>query len=219
MPSHPQGGWTCTKSEDSIYWLAVLAIGREDEQHGVTRPSAEALSALIGQLETNGFTRIFVLDCCNEQALNVTAGDQHFLIALFLQFLVRYASCGEAASYAEWLLNESGRERMLTGISALSLHFPVEQVLELASLYRGAEAWSALRLTNPEEHEQFYVDSFLLRAGQVSWDEVQRTVSTRGRLRFNGPLRSESGHGGRQCAGPPGQPRSPKRPSPGCRRD
>jgi len=171
-----------------FYRIAVLVIGRKGSDDSVGRVTPDAFSALVDELKADGFSRIFVLDCCNEQSLTLSTEDQSFLLALFLQFLVRYAVREAPAVYEEWLLNEAGRESILAGISALSIAFPVEQALEFASLYHGGRAWSALLLSIRQEHDQFYLDSFLLRAGLSSWEEAQHTISEYTGVALQDPL-------------------------------
>ena len=142
-------------------WLADLSEGTENSGAGLLR---------------HYFSRMYLLDMRNAEGETISFADQRSLLQQLLRFLTSYQTgMSSEREYAEWLSRNRAQDGMVSVLGGVSVTLPMDQVAEMAAVYRGAEAIEGALLTPPPvPRHRSWIDRFLQDQSLVNFDDAQQ---------------------------------------------
>jgi hypothetical protein len=180
----------------AFYWIGAFLL-RNGRKEGEPYPSGAEYEATIARTElfladrattsnpsnaaalSSLFARVYLLDMRNAQAETLTSNEQHYVLQQLLHFLTSYAvHFPSEHDYAEWLNRMPADGGYVCALGCAAITLPVDQLLELVSLYRGAELFQAALLSSPPAgREQYYVDRFKQELALVNFEDTEKMLA------------------------------------------
>jgi len=155
-------------SQTSPYWVGLFLL-RKKEEGEIKTPLDfdEFLSWAQEHLH-----RLFLVDISNGYSEISRQEDLHFLLGQLLYILTRKPMELEN-EFGGWLRRDSPEEGRCTGFSAISVLTPIDQLLEIALITKGAEVLEEAFFGDfPEERVGGYLNSLLNRTGLSSYETI-----------------------------------------------
>jgi hypothetical protein len=176
-----------------VYWIGVYLLRRSasaemqnlsGDSQGINSPETSRLDKsssyqTLTALQAYHFHRVFLLDASGPSGKTLGPRDQVSQLAQLIYFLwITPLTAGPLEGYQEWLVRGRWNEGEVTGFSAYSLNLPVDQILEVVSLAKGADVVeeSLLQVPRPGRH-MLYLNNLLQENSLVTLDEVKEAVS------------------------------------------
>ena len=139
-----------------FYWIGVFQLRNfrtnKDGQLQINMP--ENLEFLKPYRDR--FDRIFVMDVLNENGIVIKkAGDFNAMVGQLLYFLrkspIRYFQNNNSQGFSEWLKSCNFSEGMVSGISAVSIMLPIDEIMELNAVGKGVKVLKEAFLADYDE--------------------------------------------------------------------
>lgn len=131
-------------------------------------------------LKSGVFERVFLIDAMNSaNSLLSDPLDQFDLLAHLIYFLEVYPQGPSVSSdgFSNWLKGGDTREGYVSGFSAMSVSLPIDRILELVAVQKGASVMRHSFLSEPlPTRFQLYKDRFLQRGFLVDLNDVSKIL-------------------------------------------